>query len=105
MQGGRHVKTYPFTMTAGKNYVIDMITREGDPKKFDPYLGVRDPGGKAVAQDDDSGGFPNARITFSCGKTSTYTIIATTCGQNMTGKFLLTAREESNADAGKDNPP
>jgi formylglycine-generating enzyme required for sulfatase activity len=100
-EGGRHAKTYTFKMTAGKNYVIDLMTREGNARTrytFDPYLRLLDPDGRLVAQDDDSGGFPNARINFLCVKSGTYKIIATTFQPNMTGKFLLTAREGSKKD-------
>jgi hypothetical protein len=92
-EGDRHFKTYPFKMTAGKTYVIDMISKEGNPKKFDPYLRLLNPGGKKVAEDDDGGGFPNARIQYSATETGTYKIIATTFAPGMTGKFVLTAKE------------
>jgi hypothetical protein len=94
---GSHRKVHTFKMTAGKTYVIDMITR--DPgKNFDPYLRLEDPDGKQVAQDDDGGGFPNARITFTAERGGEYKIIATTFGQGMTGKYLLTVRQASPAE-------
>jgi hypothetical protein len=91
-----HRKVHTFKMTAGKTYVIDMITRSG--KEFDPFLRLEDPDGKQVAQDDDGGGFPNARITFTAQRGGEYKIIATTFGKGMTGKYLLTVRQASPAE-------
>jgi hypothetical protein len=88
--GGKHVKAYSFKMMAGKTYVIDMITKEDDQMKFDPYLRLQDPSGQVIAEDDDSGDSYNARITFTCTKAGTYKILATTYKPNMTGRFLLT---------------
>src|SRR5439155_1733160 len=99
LEGDKHVKAYPLEMTDGKSYVIDMMSREDRQKEVDGYLRLHDPGGKVVAQDDDSGGYPDARITFRCGETGTYKIVATTFQPSMTGKFLLTARDESTAYA------
>jgi serine/threonine protein kinase len=105
IQPGKRLKTFPFTMMAGRRYVIDMMTRENNPQRFDPFLYLLEPGGKVLAFDDDGGGSVNARITFTCRRTGTYTIFATTFEPNMTGKFLLSARELSTADAGRDRPP
>jgi hypothetical protein len=96
VRAGSHSKVHTFKMAAGKTYVIDMITRSGP--QFDPYLRLEDPDGKMVAQDDDGGGFPNARITFTAERGGDYKIIATTFGKGMTGKYLLTARQASPAE-------
>jgi len=92
---GRHRKVHAFKMEAGKTYVIDMITRSAG---FDPYLRLEDPAGKQLAQDDDGGGFPNARITFKAERGGEYKIIATTYGAGMTGKYLLTVRQATAAE-------
>jgi hypothetical protein len=91
-----HRKVHTFKMTAGKTYVIDMITRSG--REFDPFLRLEDPDGKQVAQDDDSGGNLNARITFTAARGGEYKIIATTYAKGMTGKYLLTVRQASPAE-------
>jgi thiol-disulfide isomerase/thioredoxin len=90
-EGNKHVKIHPFKMEAGKTYVIDMVSKEGDPKRFDPYLRLQGPTGNVVAEDDDGGGFPNAQITYKAEKDGTYKIVATTFLPGMTGKYRLTA--------------
>jgi hypothetical protein len=88
--GGKHRKVHPFKMEAGKTYVIEMHSREGNPKVFDPYLRLEDAGGKVLAQDDDGAGFPNARIVFEAPQAGEYRIVATTFAPGMTGKYTLT---------------
>jgi hypothetical protein len=92
---GSHHKVHTFTMEAGKTYVIDMVTRSPG---FDPFLRLEDAAGKQLAQDDDGGGFPNARITFTAERGGEYKIIATTFAKGMTGKYLLTVRQASPAE-------
>jgi thiol-disulfide isomerase/thioredoxin len=94
--GDKHVKTHKFKMAAGKTYRIDMITKSGP--QLDPYLRLEDPDGKVVAEDDDGGGFPNARIIHKAAADGTYKIIATTFAPGMTGKYLLTVTEAKGGD-------
>jgi hypothetical protein len=93
MVQGKYAKVHEVKLTAGKAYQIDMVSKEGNPQKFDPFLRLEDPDGREVAQDDDGGGFPNARITYAPEKAGTYKVIATTFQPNMTGKFALTVKE------------
>jgi hypothetical protein len=72
---------YTFFMRKGKTYVIDC-----ESKEIDSYLRLEDSDGKQVAEDDDSGGYPNARIAFKCHKTDTYKIFVTTYGKGAEGK-------------------
>jgi hypothetical protein len=99
VRAGSHAKTYTVELKAGKSYQIDMVSQEGNPRKFDPYLRLEDPDGMEVAKDDDSGGNFNARITYTAEKAGTYKIVATTFVAGMTGKYLLKVREASAADA------
>jgi WD40 repeat protein len=82
-------KIYSLDLAAGKTYQIDMITRTTG---FDPYLRLEDAEGKQLAKDDDSGGFPNARIVFPCERAGTYRIIAT--AYEKTGAYLLRVQEK-----------
>src|SRR5262249_40119773 len=75
-----YCKTYTYKMTEGKTYQIDMISTE-----FDSYLRLENPNGDQIAEDDDSGGFPNARIIIRAPKTGDYTIICTTYALGATG--------------------
>lgn len=64
-----------------------------DTKTLDPYLFLKDANGKVLAEDDDSGGFPNARITFTATKTGTYHIVASSFEGRGNGEFTLIMRE------------
>jgi hypothetical protein len=82
-------KAFPFKMTAGKVYVIDLVSTD-----FDAYLKLKSPAGLTVAEDDDSGGGLNARIMFSCSEPGTYRILASSLGKDGSGTFKLTVREK-----------
>ena len=53
-------KVHTYKMTAGLTYTIDLVSQD-----FDSYLRLEDSTGKQLAEDDDSGGFPHARIRVS----------------------------------------
>ncbi len=82
-------KIYLIQLVAGKTYQIDMKQIAG----LDPYLRLEDDMGKQLAFDDDSGGFPNAQIVFSCNRSGAYRIIATTYAKEETGRFSLTVQQ------------
>jgi hypothetical protein len=81
-------KMYLVKMTADKTYTIDMESEE-----FDTFLRLEDEKGKELAQDDDSGGDLNARLTFRAPASGTYRVIATSF-EGGTGPFQLRIREE-----------
>jgi hypothetical protein len=81
----KHFKLFTVKLDAGKTYRIDQ--RGADPA-FDAYLILEDIDGKKLAEDDDSGGGLNARITHKISKSGTYRVIATTFSRQ-TGKFAL----------------
>ncbi len=66
-----------------------IITIDMESDAVDPFLIIRNADGLLLAQDDDGGGSPNARIThgFAAG---TYYIIANTYYQNELGGYVLT---------------
>jgi hypothetical protein len=82
-------KTYKVNFQAGKSYKIDLVS---NMQGQDPFLYLTDAAGAVLAQDDDSGGFPNARIVFVAARTGEHRIIATTINNTM-GNFTLTIRE------------
>jgi pentatricopeptide repeat protein len=86
---GSYSKTYSIQLAAGKTYQIDMKKISG----LDPYLFLEDDMGKQLAFDDDSGGFPDARIVFACTRDGTYRIIATTY-ERATGRYSLTVQQK-----------
>lgn len=82
---GCHRKTYAVDLVKGHNYRLDMTSKE-----FDVYVRLEDSGGKALAQDDDSGGERNARINFACPATGTYRLVATAYASGSQGAYTLT---------------
>ena len=84
---GSYCKIYPFKMVKGKSYQIDMKSKD-----VDSYLRLENSQGEQVAKDDDSGGFPDARIKYTAPDGGEYKIIATTF-LGGTGKFTLTAKD------------
>ena len=80
-------KVHTVKMLAGKSYTIDLVSRD-----FDAYLRLEDSAGTNLAEDDDSGGFPDARIVFQAPKDDTYRIIATTYDRKV-GRYTLTVKE------------
>jgi hypothetical protein len=93
VQTNSPARSFPVKMKSGKTYVIDMIGKTKTGFGFDPYLRLEDPSGKEVAANDDGGGNFNARITYSCRKDGTYSIIATTVS-NGAGFFDLKVVEK-----------
>jgi hypothetical protein len=87
-----YFKAHPFHMTRGTTYTIDLMRDPGPAGVADPYMFLENPAGIVVAQDDDGGGYPNARIVFAAAETGTYKIIATSFGAGMTGRYTLVAR-------------
>jgi hypothetical protein len=70
-------KAFSLKLEKGKTYVIEMIrTDDGKDSKFDPYLILQGKDMKILAEDDDSAGDLNSRITFECPETETYRLIA-----------------------------
>jgi hypothetical protein len=84
-----HCKIHTIHFQAGKTYQIDMISGA-----LDSYLRLEDADMKQLAQDDDGGGFPNARITFTCQKAGTYRIICTTFAPGETGPYTLKVAQQ-----------
>ena len=78
------VHAYP--MKAGQRYTIDLISA------WDNYLRLEDAQGKQLAEDDDGGGFPNARILFTAPNDGWYRIIVTSYAQGASGSYTLKVR-------------
>lgn len=85
---GSHCKIFTVKMDAGRAYTIDLQSVQ-----FDSYLRLEDANGNNLAQDDDSGGNLNSRITFSAPQAGVYRVVATTLGGGSTGNFSLSVRQ------------
>jgi hypothetical protein len=85
---GRKMKSFDVKLEAGATYVIEM--KQGEKSRLNPFLQLKDPANKVVAEDDDSGGKMNAKITYTADTSGTYKVIATTPAGVQTGAFQLT---------------
>jgi hypothetical protein len=86
------IDVYTFSGTAGQSISVSMSTTAPG---LDPYLLLLSPTGSIIAEDDDAGGAPNARIptgggTFTLPAPGTYTIYANSSVAGMTGAYTLT---------------
>jgi hypothetical protein len=80
-------KTYTIYLTGGRDYDINMRSN-----LIDSYLRLETSSGQILAQDDDGGGFPNARIVYHCPRSGTYRIICTTFAPAL-GPYTLSVQE------------
>jgi hypothetical protein len=86
--GGKKHKLFTVDLEEGKTYQIDMVS-----KSFDSYLYFESPDGKLLAQDDDGGGYPDARIIHKAAKSGKYRVITSYFGGGGNlGDFTLTVR-------------
>jgi len=72
---------------AGKNYVITL-----NSDAFDSYLILQGAAGMTLAEDDDGGGFPHARIAFQATQSGVHRIIVTSFDGKM-GPYQLNVNE------------
>jgi uncharacterized protein (TIGR03067 family) len=89
--GAGSTKYYDVVFEANKTYVIDMKRPAGS--SIDPYLTLYDPGGKAVAFDDDGGGFPNARIVHRAARAGRYRVMCSGFGATFGAYTLSVVRQ------------
>ena len=87
-KGNPH-KVHEYRFKAGTVHAIRLVSK--DPKGFDIYLRIEDSAGKNLAEDDDSGGHPNAQVIFKAPKDDAYRIIAT--AYSGVGEYTLTIKE------------
>lgn len=76
-----------FSCTGGQTIQLDVVAR------WDAYALITDPAGKVVAQDDDSGGDRNARVTYTCPVPGTYRLgVTTRNASGEVGEYRLSVR-------------
>ncbi len=79
---------YDLSALAGERVVLEMRTTS-DSERTDPVLVILDAQGTVVAEDDDGGGYPNARIEFDVPADGDYTVVATVFDETTYGSFTL----------------
>jgi predicted Zn finger-like uncharacterized protein len=91
---GGHHKLYIAQLEAGQTYQIDLsVGNKIKGMTFDPYLYLLDDDRKLLAEDNDGGGEPNARIVYQAERTGNYRILATHFGPlKSVGSYNLTIR-------------
>jgi hypothetical protein len=86
-------KAYPVKMKAGQTYIIDMVRTGGMDNKLDPFLHLENPMKQVINQNDDGGGFPNARIIYTATTDGEFRIIASGLSQfSELGDYTVTVR-------------
>ena len=91
LEKNHFMKVEEFQFKEGVTYVIEMKTTD---KTLDPYLILEDAKGKELARDDDSGGFPNAKIVFRAPKDGVYRIVCTSFNPDETGSYTLSVHRQ-----------
>lgn len=87
LSDGSFFKVFQFEGRAGQKVVIDMRSTE-----IDPYLVLFDPRSNKIAEDDDSAGDSNARISTTLPTTGTYTFYTNSYEVGDAGSFTLNAK-------------
>lgn len=80
-----YAQVWTITVQAGAVVTVDVASTA-----FDAFLYVRGPG--VNAQDDDSGGRCNARLTVAFPAAGPYAIVVTTSAPRATGPYVLAVR-------------
>jgi len=79
-----YVDVYQFTLASPGTIQVDMTSTE-----LDPYVGLFEGIGAFITEDDNSGGFKNARIIRDV-PAGTYRVWANTTGAGVGGAYVLT---------------
>ncbi len=74
---------HTYFMKGGQMYQIDLNSQ------WDNYLRLESPQGVHITEDDDGGGFPNARIIYRAPSDGWYRIIVTSFGAGASGPYTL----------------
>jgi len=93
-------QTFAVALTEGKTYRIDLVSKDFDAFVRLEYVDEKTKKSAEVAFDDDSGGFPNARIVYRAPKGGKYLVIVTSFDRKP-GKYDLSTVELSATETPK----
>lgn len=83
-------QSWAFACQQGQAFQMDILST------WDNYAVVLDPMGNRAAQDDDTGGSLNARITHTCAMTGVYRLVITTYSPSTTtGNYTLQVQQST----------
>lgn len=83
---------YPVELGAGQTVIAELTS-----VAFDSYLWLIGPDGSSLAQDDDSGGGTNSRLTYTTTRAGSYVFRANSYDGNGRGPYTLTIRAQAPA--------
>ena len=96
---------YTFEGRAGQQVEVEMSSSD-----LDPYLILLAPDGQNIAQDDDSAGGSNARLSATLPSNGIYTVLANTYNAGETGRYSIrmgtgntTARQQTGSASQRPN--
>jgi serine protease Do len=95
---GSSYKKFQFVGRAGQRLTVNMTSSE-----VDAYLALIDPRGIKIAEDDDSAGNSNARISVILPVSGNYILFANSASPGEYGRFTLKAQLENNLNAALPN--
>ncbi len=85
LTSGEYYDSFTFTASAGQHLIVQM--QSGD---FDTYLGVRSPTGEKYDNDDHEGSTSRSQVEIDLAESGTWTILATSYSEGMTGAYTVT---------------
>ncbi len=99
LSGGEYLERHEVELTAGAEYSCLLVSSE-----FDAYLGIRDPEGETL-EDDDSGGDGDALLTYTAPVAGTYRFTVTSSGPGELGDYSLLIAPSSDTPVTSAAPP
>jgi len=95
MDDGSRYALHLIEAAAGESLDVTMTS-----SAFDAYLLIVDANGNTIAEDDDSAGGTNARVSVTAPSAGTYTIVANSYGADATGPYTISVVRGEAAAAG-----
>ncbi len=88
MGDGTFADVWYINLNAGQRVTVELMSTQ-----FDAYEQFLDPWGGKLAEDDDSGGHNNSRLSYTVRETGRYQIVVNNSGDvQKTGRYTLTVR-------------
>lgn len=89
LEDGSFADLWMYRARAGHTVTIDLFSED-----FDAYLFIGNEGDEILAEDDDSGGGTDSRISFTPTESASYGIVVNSYGENGVGRYALSVTLE-----------